>query len=110
MIGTLKYLFVLFGLVCAFCENAQTRDEVEAIINTYYPNQSWNGVVGVVDTAGSVIYTFGKTSSGTIITQYTPFALGSLTKSFVGLAALDMINEDKLSPDDSIGKWFQFFF
>lgn len=105
----LKVFTFVLGWLVPFTLYSQTRDEVEAVIDAHYPNQSWNGVVGVVDTAGSVIYTFGKTSSGTIITQYTPFSIGSLTKSFIGLTALELIDDGKLSPDDTIGKWFPYF-
>ena len=108
----MKSLYIGVILVLTFHyqnAQAQTRDEIENLLSKHFPDQIWNGVIGMVDSTQSVVFTFGKTTSGAPVTQHSSFYVASLTKSFIGLHILEMIEKGDISSSDTIGKWFPEF-
>ena len=48
-------------------------------------------------------------SSGSTVTAQTPFQIGSVSKSFAALVVLQLVDEGRLSLDDSVSKYIPYF-
>ena len=87
--------------------------DLAAFFRTELKRQGFSGYTVAVVKDGSVLYVdaFGTDGQGEALTVDTPMAIGSLSKSFTGLAALSLAREGKLDLDAPVGAylpWFSF--
>jgi CubicO group peptidase (beta-lactamase class C family) len=93
---------------------AQTKTErIDQIVRHYHEHGYLNGAVLVGDN-GRIIYEKGvgeaDFASHTPNTPLTRFGIGSITKQFTALLVLQVVDEDKLSLDDTVAKvlpWYR---
>jgi CubicO group peptidase (beta-lactamase class C family) len=87
--------------------------DVPAIDEYFAAQMKTRAVVGaslVVVQGGEVVlertYGLASTASGAVVDADTAFAIGSISKQFVCVAALQLADDGKLSLDDSVAKYF----
>jgi hypothetical protein len=88
--------------------------QIDTFFNAKIKNSHFNGCI-LVAQKGVVLYnksigvtTFKKNESDSL-TADTKFQLASLSKTFTAVATLKLIEENKLSLDDSVQKFFPLF-
>lgn len=87
--------------------------DLSAFFRTERKRQGFSGYAIAVVKDGSVLYVdaFGADGKGEALTVDTPMAIGSLSKSFTGFAALSLAREGKLDLDAPVRAylpWFSF--
>ena len=87
-----------------------TEDEAKAIetfLDEGFTETYAAMVIGIIDRDGSRIFTKGKLDNGTdqLATEETLFEIGSITKVFTSLLALELDREGLLSLDDPAEKY-----
>jgi CubicO group peptidase (beta-lactamase class C family) len=111
--GSMVILFVL----CSLRSNAQQSSNViskriDSLVNVAVGMQLFSGDV-LIANSNKVIYekAFGKADyeSNTPNTLSTQFQIGSITKDFTKVMALQLIEQHKLSLTDTIGKFLPDF-
>jgi CubicO group peptidase (beta-lactamase class C family) len=107
-------LFVLFAvllLAARFAAAAQDcfsdPDPLKAFLNANFANTNAGMVVGFLDEQGSRVFSAGKLDNGTDakVDGDTVFELGSCTKVFTSLLALDMARRGEMKMDDPVAKY-----
>ncbi|MHB8179135.1 MAG: serine hydrolase domain-containing protein [Vulcanimicrobiaceae bacterium] len=82
---------------------------IDAVVTSALAQRFTHGLAVAVVHNGQVIYArgFGYAGIGkrSPVTPQTPFAIGSLTKQFTALLALQLVQEHKLSLDATIARW-----
>jgi CubicO group peptidase (beta-lactamase class C family) len=99
-----KFLYVLFPFY-AFASAAQTSGKIDQLMNQYYSNDQFNGVV-LVGEKGKVIYrkAFGLADLEWSInnTIDTKFEVASITKTFTGLMVMRLCEDGKIDLNKKI--------
>lgn len=105
---------LLLTLLClsSIMSNTQLPHSFDSLFQSYFKADEPGGAVLLVKD-GKVIYEkgFGVADIQTkeAITPKTLFNIGSISKTFVAYAILKLASEEKLSLDDSLGKYFPGF-
>lgn len=89
-----------------------SKQKVDSIIAIHSPKKDFSGIVGYWQKdKGTELFSYGYKDYKTKepILNNDRFYLASIAKSFTSLAVLQLIKEGKLSPKDTIGKWFPEF-
>lgn len=107
--------FLLFILISQFSFGQNdfiSKKKVDAVIAKHAPQKDFSGIIGFWEKDNGVqLFSYGSKNFATKepILNADRFYLASIAKSFTSLAVLQLIKEDKLSPNDTIGKWFPKF-
>lgn len=103
-------LLILFFISTAFSFGQSFESKLDSIVSKYDSLGAFNGIIIIAFNPESIqSFEYGyKDSSGKgkKISVNDRFDLASLAKEFTGLAILKLIDEGKLNPYDSIGKYF----
>lgn len=81
-------------------------DALQPFLDNRFASANAGMVIGLVDERGSRIYSAGKLDNGTDarVDGDTVFEIGSVTKVFTSLLALDMARRGEVSLDDPVAK------
>ena len=83
---------------------------LDAYLTAAFPDSGIPGMAVAVITDGHVVTRgFGQASDGVAVTDATVFELGSCSKSFTALAALQLIADGRLAMADSVSKYLPGF-
>lgn len=111
----MKYLFFLFSCITinGFSQSTTMIDKLlDSTIAPFFATAEPGGAVLLVKN-GKIIYTgaFGiaDTKTKEPITTATLFNIGSISKTFVAYGILKLVQENKLSLDDDLNKYFPDF-
>lgn len=113
-IANIYRLVSLTSLVLAapfFVAAAQTdftdADAIQAFLRRTFTNGNAGMVVGILDQRGSKVFSAGKLDNGTDreVNGDTIFEIGSVTKVFTALLALDMDRRGEMKLDDPVAKY-----
>jgi CubicO group peptidase (beta-lactamase class C family) len=108
--ATLNYKIALEPILRKFKKDKVAR--IDTILNYYHAKGQFNGMA-VVQYEGKVIYEKGFDLADLTLsrpnTKVTGFRIGSTSKQFTALLIMQLVNERKLSVDDSAGKFLPGF-
>lgn len=106
--GLLLMILVLAGNILV----AQKTDKLESYFNTLYKNKQFNGNVLVAE-KGKVIFEkslgIADMSTGRWHNSITSFPIASITKSFVSVGILQLMEQGKLKLDDPVALYLDGF-
>lgn len=105
-------LFILISQVSFGQKVSISKQKVDSIIAKYAPQKDFSGIIGFWQKGKGVqLFSYGNKNFKTkeSILNSDRFYLASIAKSFTSLAILQLIKDGKLSPNDTIGKWFPKF-
>jgi CubicO group peptidase (beta-lactamase class C family) len=108
----LTLLLILIGSFCWGQKSSITKQKVDSVIVIHSPKKSFSGIIGFWQKdKGIQLFNYGYKDFETKepIANDDRFYLASIAKSFTSFAILQLIKEGKLSPNDTIGKWFPQF-
>src|SRR6267142_3937281 len=107
-----RFLCASFYLPIAFVSNhahAAFTDSasIESFLHDNFANTNSGMVIALLDEHGAKIFHAGKLDNGTDqeVNADTLFEIGSITKTFTSLLALDMAKRGELSLDDPVAKY-----
>jgi CubicO group peptidase (beta-lactamase class C family) len=96
------------GLFVPSAVHSQSRSELDSIVSTFFAEMRPTGLaVGVISNRGfRYVSTHGLAQRGTSrkITSSTVFHLASVTKTFTGIAVMQLVERGAFSLDDPISK------
>lgn len=104
-------LFAVLLLAARFAAAAQdcfsNPDPLKAFLHDNFANTNAGMVVGLLDERGSRIFSAGKMDNGTDakVDGDTVFEIGSCTKVFTSLLALEMARRGEMKLDDPVEKY-----
>ncbi|MCF8305254.1 MAG: beta-lactamase family protein [Ignavibacteriales bacterium] len=106
--------YILFlSLILAYSLGAQTQQQqFDDLIAKYAEYERFSGVVLVADSTGIVFNkAYGKANFELNVpnTIENKFRIGSVTKQFTAFIIAKLIEENKLSPDDNIAKFLDYY-
>jgi len=110
-------LFILFclSLVILFSNGSSTetkRDKIDEIVNEYYKNHQFNGVVLVAE-KGTIIYkkAYGYADFGWDIknTVNTKFRIFSMSKQFTAMIIMQLVQEKKIHLHEPITSYLPYY-
>ena len=86
-------------------------EEYEAMVNSLLYMTRDTGLQGgwIVATDDDVIFATGNVlldNDGNVVDPYTTFEIGSMSKSFVSVCIFKLVEEGKISLDDTLGDYF----
>jgi CubicO group peptidase (beta-lactamase class C family) len=85
---------------------------IDSILNFYHQNGAFNGTV-LIKKEGKILlvkgYGLADKEKGIAAADITQYRTGSLTKTFTSLLILQLVAENKLSLQDSVGKYLPSF-
>ncbi len=105
-------LLVFVAQTCYGQLGSITKQKVDAVIAKHSPQKNFSGIIGFWQKdKGVQLFNYGFKNFETKepIANDDRFYLASIAKSFTSFAVLQLIKEGKLSPHDTIGKWFPEF-
>lgn len=86
------------------CKTQQSwQDDIDSIVTRGYP-----GVVASIDIPEgtyTIISGYGNLESRTKVPAHAHFRIGSFTKPFVAVVALQLVGEGKMTLNDTVEKW-----
>lgn len=105
--------FTVLALVAPLPAAAQARfadanaDSVQAFLRKNFGETNAGMVIGLLDESGSRVFSAGKLDNGTDgqVDGDTVFEIGSVTKVFTSLLALDMNRRGVMKLDDPVSKY-----
>jgi CubicO group peptidase (beta-lactamase class C family) len=100
-------LLIMAARYSAAAQDGFTNEEpIKAFLNENFSKGNVGMVVGIVDGRGSRIFGRGKLDNGTDqeVNGDTVFEIGSCTKAFTALLALDMARRGEWGIDDSVSR------
>ncbi|HVU56952.1 MAG TPA: serine hydrolase [Puia sp.] len=107
---TLNYKEALSRLLQKYKKSPE--EKIDSILSFYYHKGQFNGTA-LVKYKGKVIYSkgFGWADDGKqmLNTAQTQFVIGSTSKQFTAMLIMQLINEGRLSVDDTAGKYLPGF-
>src|SRR6516164_1437188 len=107
-----KYYFLSFLVLLAVHVIAQQTANISSFMQYCQTSFRFNGVVLLAD-SNKIIYehAFGKANMQTNVNNEpsTKFRLGSISKQFTSFAAIQLIEEGKLSFNDHLAKFIEEF-
>jgi CubicO group peptidase (beta-lactamase class C family) len=82
-------------------------DAIQAFLRRTFTNDNSGMVIGILDARGSKVFSAGKLGNGTDqeVSGDTVFEIGSVTKVFTSLLALDMARRGEVKLDDPVAKY-----
>ena len=82
-------------------------DDIEAMLSDQFADSSGGMVIGLIDETGSRVWSKGRLDNGTdhLVDGDTVFEIGSVTKVFTTLLALDMDRRGEVRLDDPVSKY-----
>jgi D-alanyl-D-alanine-carboxypeptidase/D-alanyl-D-alanine-endopeptidase len=106
-------LFVFFAALSLAAQFAAAQDcfsnpdQLKAFLHDNFANGNTGMVVGLLDEHGSRIFSAGRMDNGTdaVVDGDTVFEIGSVTKTFTSLVALDMDRGGIWKLDDPVAKY-----
>ena len=109
----MKLFFLAVFVVSFTALNCQKPDDriakLDSLFNGLFEKGEWNGNVLIAE-KGSIIYqkSFGKAdwNSGARLNNESVFELASVPKQFTAMGIMLLVNEGKLSFDDSLRRFF----
>jgi CubicO group peptidase (beta-lactamase class C family) len=106
----LIFTVLLVAHACGAVDNRFSQKEmdgIEAFLRTNFSQGNAGMVVGVVDEHGSKVFNAGKLDNGTAdeVNGDTIFEIGSVTKVFTALLALEMAQRGEVTLDDPVTKY-----
>lgn len=112
----LRFVHFIFciTLFCIGCSTSKTKVEhqlhwVEEVVHSFDSLGGFNGAIGVIAPKQNLdsIWFFGVENfvDSTPIHAKSSFYLASVTKPFLGLRTLQLLENGTLKPNDTIGKW-----
>ena len=106
-------VLLLFILISHLClgqkKSAIQKQQVDSVIAKYSPDNDFSGVIAFYQKGKKpeyFCYGYSDYTNRTLIKPDDNFYLASLAKQFTGFVLLQLIDEGKLSPNDTLGKWF----
>jgi CubicO group peptidase (beta-lactamase class C family) len=86
-------------------------EEIQTFLRTTFTNTHTGMVIGLVDERGSRVFSAGKLDNGTTddLNGDTIFEIGSITKTFTSLLALQMEQRGEIKLDDPVAKYLPKF-
>ena len=108
----LKFIFLTIIYQTASSQNVPLNSEIQETLHSFF--QEWNskekpGIVGAAIKDGKVIFQtkggMANLEEGRVIDEHTLFQLSELSKQFVVLAALDLIERNKIQMEDPIHQY-----
>jgi CubicO group peptidase (beta-lactamase class C family) len=107
-----RFAFASLGLITAhiaICTRAAFTDpaSIESFLRDNFSNTNSGMVIALLDEHGAKIFYAGKLDNGTDqeVNADTLFEIGSVTKTFTSLLALDMAKRGELNLDDPVAKY-----
>ena len=111
MTHSLRFFCLFLGLLSAsftFSAHATFSDPspIQSFLHDNFSNTNSGMVIALLDAHGAKIFSAGKLDNGTDqeVNANTLFEIGSITKTFTALLALDMAHRAELSLDDTVAK------
>jgi CubicO group peptidase (beta-lactamase class C family) len=109
---SLRSVYLLLGLLNAiltFSARAAFTDpaSIQSFLHDNFSNTNAGMVIALLDQHGAKIFQAGKLDNGTDqeVNADTLFEIGSITKTFTSLLALDMAKRGQLKLDDPVAKY-----
>jgi CubicO group peptidase (beta-lactamase class C family) len=104
--ATLDYKQQLRRELSKYTKNETVR--IDSIISFYYHKNQFNGSV-LVQSEGKVIYNkgwgFADKKNGTLNSAETQFRIGSTSKQFTAMLVMQLVSQNKISVEDTVGKF-----
>src|SRR4029077_15144378 len=101
--------FLLFCLRFPIAAHAAFTDptSIQSFLHDNFSNTNSGMVIALLDEHGTKIFQAGKLDNGTDqeVNADTVFEIGSITKTFTALLALDMAKRGELNLDDPVAKY-----
>ncbi|MDP1592615.1 MAG: serine hydrolase, partial [Prosthecobacter sp.] len=103
----LAILWLAVPFQAAAQDSFENPDALKAFLTANFANTNAGMVVGLLDEHGSRIFSAGKLDNGTDakVDGDTIFEIGSVTKVFTSLLALDMARRGEVKMDDPVAKY-----
>jgi CubicO group peptidase (beta-lactamase class C family) len=109
----MKMFFLAIFIVSFTGLNSQKPGDrttkLDSLFNSWYEKGEWNGNVLIAE-KGSIIYQksfgFADWKSGSKLNNQSVFELASVSKQFTAMGIMILVNEGKLSFDDSLRRFF----
>ena len=85
----------------------ETFDHVDQFLEENFSESNFGIVIGLVDAEGSRVFSAGKLDNGTEkkVNRETLFEIGSITKTFVSLLLLEMVERGEVKLDDPVSQY-----
>ena len=107
--NTLKYLIIVLFAQIAVAQTDFDRAKLDTYFDTIEQHDRFMGSVAV-SANGEIIYTrsvgFADIENSIKATDATKYRIGSITKTFTAVLALQAVEQNKLDLNQTIDKWF----
>jgi serine-type D-Ala-D-Ala carboxypeptidase/endopeptidase len=108
-ISRIFFVIPLLSVLLACTANSAFTDSssIQSFLHDNFSNTNAGMVIALLDEHGTKIFQAGKLDNGTAaeVNADTLFEIGSITKTFTSLLALDMAKRSELNLDDPVAKY-----